>query len=412
MKLFAIAMIGILILKLYLNFRQSATIKANINKVPTSFSQTISLAEHQKGAEYNLAKLQLDNLHLIFTTIVVLLFTLGGGIQVINNISAKLVNSNSLTYGVAIIAIFSIVNSILELPFSIYATFGIEEKFGFNKTTLKTFITDLIKSNILAIIIGLPLLYLVLWLMNIMGGFWWLWVWLVITSFSLLMLIIYPTFIAPLFNKFTLLDNPTLLERINNLLERTGFKSKGVYVMDGSKRSSHGNAYFTGIGNSKRIVFFDTLITKLAPEEVEAVLAHELGHFKLKHITKRIFLSFALTLAGLYVLSLLIHNPTMYHALGVKDINNANGLILFMLLVGIVTFPFAPLTSMLSRKHEFEADNFAKTHSDYTKLISGLVKLYRDNASTLTPDSLYVKFYYSHPPVSLRIQALEQSTKI
>lgn len=406
-QVFIVAVIFVMGLKLYLSYRQSQAIKRHINYVPDKFNQNISLLDHQKAAAYNLAKLQLGNIEITFSTIVLCLFTIGGGIQLINNVLAPYLPVGTLSYGVAVIASFSVINAIIGIPFSLYSTFVIEQEFGFNKSTVRIFIIDLIKTTLIAVVLGVPFLYLILWLMGIMGNLWWLWVWLAFVGFNLLMLLIYPTFIAPLFNKFMPLDDEELKQKINNLINRCGFQSRGVFVMDGSKRSAHGNAYFTGIGKSKRIVFFDTLIKQLNAEEIEAVLAHELGHFKHKHVLKQIGVSFSLALLALYILGLLINNPLFYMSLGVTSINNANCLILFILVLGIVTFPLAPLSSYFSRKNEFEADNFAKEHADKNNLISALVKMYKDNASTLTPDDLYVKFYYSHPPASIRIAHLE-----
>lgn len=403
---FVILVIAILILKLYLNYRQRNAILTNINSVPPSFSSKIKISDHQKAAKYNLAKLKLDNFEEIFGSILLIVFTIGGGIQWINNYFNNLGNT-PLTQGVVIIITYTVLNSILLMPFGIYKTFGIEQKFGFNNTSVKLYIADLIKGIVVGAIIGIPLLYLVLWLMNIVGSYWWIWVWMILVVFNLSILIIYPIFIAPLFNKFSPLEDVVLKNRIDRLLEKCGFKSKGVFVMDGSKRSSHGNAYFTGLGKSKRIVFFDTLIKQLNHDETEAVLAHELGHFKKKHIVKQMVISFGITLLVLYILSILIDKPEFYNSMGVSTIASYNGLILFMLLVGLFSFPFAPLSSYFSRKNEFEADGFAANYADKRFLISGLVKMYRDNASTLTPDSVYVKFYYSHPPASVRIANLE-----
>ncbi|MCC2625702.1 MAG: peptidase [Burkholderiales bacterium] len=404
---FLAIVILVTLMKLYLASRQMKAIKTNINQVPASFSQSISLSDHQKAANYNLAKLRLGNLELVFGTIILLLFTLGGGIEFINTKLNNVMTTGTLSYGVAVIAAFTVINAIINMPFSLYSTFGIEQKFGFNKITVKLFIIDLIKTTLLSCILGIPFLYLVLWLMAIMGNFWWLWVWVAFVIFNVLMLLIYPTFIAPIFNKFTPLSDIDLKVRIDNLLTKCGFQSRGVFVMDGSKRSSHGNAYFTGIGKSKRIVFFDTLIKQLNHVEIEAVLAHELGHFKRKHVLKQMIVSFVMALIALYILGLLIDSQTFYNALGVSTVNNANGLLLFMLVLGVVTFPLAPLSSYFSRKNEFEADAFAKEHANKDDLISGLVKMYKDNASTLTPDELYVKFYYSHPPASVRIAHLQ-----
>lgn len=404
--LFSILVIVILLLKLGLNFRQAKAIKSHFNQVPEAFKSSVTLVEHQKAGNYNLAKLRLARCEEIFSSILLFVFTLGGGIQYINVQLGSFSNS-VLTTGVIVIVAYTLVNSILNLPFTIYSTFGIEQKFGFNNTTVKLFIVDQIKGIILGAIIGIPLMYLILWLIEITGYSWWVWVWAVLVAFNLLIMIIYPTFIAPLFNKFTALEDVVLRNRINLLLERCGFKSRGVFVMDGSKRSSHGNAYFTGIGKAKRIVFFDTLMKQLNHAETEAVLAHELGHFKKNHIVKQMIISFALTFFVLFILSLLINEPLFYVSLGVDTLATYNGLILFMLLIGVVSLPFAPLFSYFSRKNEFEADGFASDQVDKRLLISGLTKLYRDNASTLTPDPLYVKFYYSHPPASVRIAHLE-----
>ncbi|MBP9741958.1 MAG: M48 family metallopeptidase [Burkholderiales bacterium] len=404
---FLVIVVWSLLLKLYLNYRQVNAITRHINQVPDTFRDSVSLAEHTKAGQYNLAKLRISRFEEVFSSIILLIFTLGGGIQLIND-HLNYLSDYPLTTGVAVILIFNLLNSVLSLPFSIYSTFGIEQRFGFNNTTVKLFITDMLKSLLLAGAIGIPLIYVVLWLMNMMGNTWWIWVWLLLVGFNLAIMVIYPVFIAPLFNKFTPLKDPVLQDKINRLLERCGFKSRGVFVMDGSKRSSHGNAYFTGLGRAKRIVFFDTLIKQLTHDETEAVLAHELGHFKKKHIVKQMIMSFGLTLVILYILSLLIKYPTFYNSLGVTTVTTYNGLILFMLLLGVVSLPFAPLFSYFSRKNEFEADSFAAAQADKKHLISGLVKLYKDNASTLTPDSLYVKFYYSHPPASVRIAHLEQ----
>ncbi len=393
-------------LKLWLNLRQKRAIHKSFNQVPIPFDQHITLEEHQKAARYNLAKLTENRYELAYIALLVLIFTLGGGIDWIAQ-SFNLANY-PLTSEVLLIVIYTLLNSLLVLPFSYYSTFKIEQHFGFNNTTLQLFIVDLIKGTLLGLVIGVPLLYLVMWLMNNLGNQWWLWVWGVLVVFNLLILIIYPTFIAPLFNKFTPLEDLELKAKIEQLLTTCGFKSQGVFVMDGSKRSSHGNAYFTGLGASKRIVFFDTLLKQLSQEEIIAVLAHELGHFKHKHILKQMIISFGITLLGLYIFSLLINQVWFYAGLHVSQINNASGLLLLFILTGLISLPLAPLSSFMSRKNEFEADDFAKAHADKHDLINGLVKLYRDNASTLTPDELYVKFYYSHPPASVRIKNLEQ----
>jgi STE24 endopeptidase len=298
---------------------------------------------------------------------------------------------------------------LIDLPFSIYRTFVLEQRFGFNKTDSKTFVVDLLKEILLTLVIGLPLIYAVLYLMGEMGEYWWLYVWLVLTSFSLLMFWLYPTYIAPIFNKFKPLDNAKLKVKIDNLLERTGFKSDGVFVMDGSKRSSHGNAYFTGIGKNKRIVFFDTLLEGMDDQEVEAILAHELGHFHHKHIRKHMINLFAITLTGLALLGYLINQPWFFHGLGVNTMSNHTALILFTLTMPVFSFFIAPISNYLSRKHEFEADAFAAKHTNADDLVSSLVKLYRDNAATLTPDKIYSAFHDSHPSASIRIAHLKAS---
>ena len=409
--IFIVLIIAITGLKIYLNNRQANSINSSIKQVPAPFDQNITLEEHQKAAKYNLKKISFGNLEIVVSAVVTLLFTLGGGIQLINNYLLEF-TSYPISQGVLIIGIFTLINAVLDLPFSWYKTFSIEQKFGFNKMTKRLFIFDLFKGILLAIIIGVPLLYAILWLMTNMGSLWWLWVFAVLVGFNLLILVLYPTVIAPLFNKFTPLEDIELKTRIETLLKKCGFKSQGVFIMDGSKRSSHGNAYFTGLGKSKRIVFFDTLIKQLNHDEIEAVLAHELGHFKHKHIVKQMLVSFTITLVTLFGLSLLLDSTLFYNALGITSINHANALLLFSIVLGLISFPFAPLSSYFSRKNEFEADDFAKQNSNKDWLISGLVKMYRDNASTLTPDELYVKFYYSHPPANVRIANLEKTKNV
>lgn len=410
MTLFSLIFIILLLsdcaLKYYLNKRQISAIKRSFQQVPSYFESQISLTEHQKAGNYSLAKLNLGKIELIYGVVLTLGFTLGGGIDRIAHITQ--LGNYPLSSEVSLIILYSIFNSALGLPLSYYSTFKIEQAFGFNKMTIGLFIKDLFKGLTLSLVIGIPLLYLVMWLMNSLGETWWLWVWGVMVGFNLLILTIYPTFIAPLFNKFTPLDDLELKARIETLLTKCGFKSQGVFVMDGSKRSSHGNAYFTGLGSSKRIVFFDTLLKQLSHDEIIAVLAHELGHFKHKHILKQMLTSFGIMLIGLFIFSLLINQNWFYAGLNVSQINPASGLLLLFILTSIISLPLAPLNSMMSRKNEFEADDFAKANANRQDLISGLVKLYRDNASTLTPDDLYVKFYYSHPPASLRIANLER----
>ncbi len=410
MTLFSLVFIALLLadcaLKYYLNTRQISAINHSFQQVPSYFAQQISLNEHQKAGKYSLAKLNLGKVELIYSVILTLGFTIGGGIDKI----AQLTQFSNYPLGseVGLIISYSIISSVLGMPLSYYSTFKIEQAFDFNKMTIGLFIKDIFKGLAVSLIIGIPLLYLVMWLMNSLGTTWWVWVWIVMVVFNLLILSVYPTFIAPLFNKFTPLDDPELKAKIETLLTKCGFKSQGVFVMDGSKRSSHGNAYFTGLGSSKRIVFFDTLLKQLNHEEIIAVLAHELGHFKHKHILKQMLISFGIMLIGLFIFSLIINQDWFYAGLNVSHINHASGLLLLFILTNIISLPLAPLSSMMSRKNEFEADNFAKANANKQDLINGLVKLYRDNASTLTPDELYVKFYYSHPPANLRIANLER----
>jgi len=397
-------------LRLYLNQRQARAIKAHFNNVPQRFKAQVSLKEHQKSGSYTLSKLKLNNWSNLVNSLLLIGLTTGGLIQYLDALIAEHLDlSFSITHGVLLIVALSVINLLVELPFSLYSTFNIEERFGFNHMTVALFIVDTLKTIIITAIIGIPMLYLVLWLMNMMGNMWWLWVWLTFCLFNIIIMLLYPTVIAPLFNKFSPLADEELKTRIYNLLNKCGFASNGIFVMDNSKRSSHGNAYFTGIGKTKRIVFFDTLIKQLSHGEIEAILAHELGHFKRKHVIKQIVISLSMTLVVLYVLSLLLHQPLFFQALGVNNMNNYSGLILFFLALGVVTFPLSPITSYLSRRNEFEADDFARQYSSKEDLIQGLVKLYRENASTLTPDDIYAKFYYSHPPASVRIAHLEQA---
>lgn len=398
------------LLRIQLAQRQIRHVQIHRKQVPEDFSAIISLPDHQKAADYTVVKTRLAIINTLADTGLLLIFTLGGGLNLLWSLSASIFNQPILQ-GLALFAGFTIISSIVSLPFAIYSTFNIETRFGFNKMTVKLFINDMLKGAVLSAVIGLPLLALILWLMQAMGELWWLWVWAVWAIFSMLMLVIFPTVIAPMFNKFQPLEDGELKNRIESLLQRTGFKSKGVFIMDGSKRSRHGNAYFTGFGAAKRIVFFDTLIKQLTPDEIEAVLAHELGHFRLKHITKRIAVTFTTTLIFLFVLGLLIDASWFYLGLGVYTPSTAMALILFFTVTSVFTFPFSPLTSLMSRKHEYEADGFAAEHTHAQDLITALTKLYRDNASTLTPDPLYSAFYASHPSAAERIGHLKKLEK-
>jgi len=389
-----------------LSQRQIKHIRAHFAQVPAAFVERISLQDHQRAADYSCTKLKLGRVMLAWETLWLLLWTIGGGINLIDQWWIRFEYS-ALVTGIGVIFTLALISSILDMPFSLYQTFVVEERFGFNKTTLTTWLVDLLKTTMLVVILGLPLLAAILWLMNQAGDNWWVYAWLLWMGFSLTMIWAYPAFIAPLFNKFSRLENLSLQARIEDLLSRCGFHSQGVFVVDGSKRSAHGNAYFTGFGKNKRIVFYDTLLESLSEDEVEAVLAHELGHFKRKHITKSLLLSSAISAAGFAILAWLMRSDWFYSSFGVETPSTHTALILFMLIMPAFTYFISPLFSALSRKHEFEADEFAHSNSDYKALISALVSMYRDNASTLTPDPLHSMFYDSHPPATIRINHLE-----
>ncbi|HET7833606.1 MAG TPA: M48 family metallopeptidase [Gallionella sp.] len=393
--------------KLWLARRHLAHIAAHRDTVPEAFRTKIPLTDHQKAADYTSAKTRFDLLGILFDAILLLAFTLGGGIQFI----ASLCNdwfSGPLIQGLTAIVAVLLLSSLLEIPLNLYRTFRIEARFGFNKMTLKLYLLDTLKSLLIGLILGLPLLAGVLWLMERMGAYWWLYVWLVWVTFNLLILFIYPTFIAPMFNKFTPLQDEVMKARIEALLHKCGFAAKGLFVMDGSRRSTHGNAYFTGFGKTKRIVFFDTLLERLSINEVEAVLAHELGHFKHHHVMKRIVATFVLSLGFLWLLDQLMHTAWFYQGLGVTTPSTALALLLFFLIIPVFSFLLSPLMSALSRRHEFEADAYASKQTVAADLVNALVKLYQDNASTLTPDPLYSIFYDSHPPAAERIAHLQE----
>jgi len=394
------------IVRLWLSQRQINHIQHHYAQVPSAFADKISLEDHHRAADYSCTKLRLGRLMLAWETLWLLLWTIGGGINLIDHLWYGYGYSELIT-GIGVIFSLSLISSILNLPFSLYQTFVIEERFGFNQTTVKTWLLDLVKTTALIVVIGVPLLTTMLWLMNQAGDNWWLYAWLVWMSFSLVMIWAYPTFIAPIFNKFSQLEDSSLQARIEQLLQRCGFQSQGVFVVDGSRRSSHGNAYFTGFGKNKRIVFYDTLLESLSADEVEAVLAHELGHFKRNHIKKSLLLSSANSFLGFALLAWLMRSDWFYSSLGVEIASTHAALLLFMMIMPVFTYFVSPLFSALSRKHEFEADEFAHSNSDYRALISALVNLYRDNASTLTPDPIHSMFYDSHPPASIRINHLE-----
>jgi len=374
--------------------------------VPEAFREKIMLADHQKAADYTSAKTRFAMLGILFDAALLLAFTLGGGIQLLADICNSWFGS-PLAQGVATIVAVLLLSSLLEAPFSLYRTFVIEARFGFNKMTFALYLKDALKGLLLGAILGLPLLFGVLWLMERMGEYWWLYVWLAWMVFNLLILFIYPTFIAPLFNKFTPLQDEAMKARIAALLGKCGFTASGLFVMDGSKRSAHGNAYFTGFGKTKRIVFFDTLLERLSGNEIEAVLAHELGHFKRRHVLKRIVATFAMSLGFLWLLGQLMQTAWFYEGLGVNTPSTALALLLFFMILPLFSFALQPLLSAYSRKHEFEADAYAATQTAATDMVSALVKLYQDNAATLTPDPLYSSFYDSHPPAAMRIAHLQ-----
>ena len=405
---FALALGLMIALRVWLALRQIRHVQAHRNTVPQQFADRVELAAHQKAADYSTVRTRFGLILLAVETLVLLTYTFGGGLQALHEFwTARL---DGLYYGVALIFSVTLISSLIDLPFSLYTQFVIEERFGFNRMTLKLFCLDLIKQTALGLVIGTPVLLAVLWLMAQMGSLWWLYVWLFWCGFNLLILFVYPTWIAPLFNKFTPLDDAPLKARIEALLARCGFATSGLFVMDGSKRSAHGNAYFTGFGKTKRIVFFDTLLGRLQPTEVEAVLAHELGHFKHRHVIKRIVMIFALSLGFLALLGQLMTVDWFYLGLGVSAQGTALALILFFQVVPVFTFLFTPLMSGLSRRHEFEADRYAAVHASAEALVQALVKLYEDNAATLTPDPVHSLFYDSHPPAALRISRLAASS--
>ena len=398
-----------MLIKLWLATRQIRHVAQHRAAVPSPFDQTISLAAHQKAADYTQAKSRLGLLDMALGAAVLLGWTLLGGLQSLNDLiqSWMPVDAAPLWGQIALLFGFIAVGAVIELPLSLYQTFVVEERFGFNKMTWRMWLVDGIKGIALGVIIGLPIAALILWLMGAAGAWWWFYAWSVWMGFNLLLMWIFPTFIAPIFNKFQPLEDETLKTRVTALMQRCGFAAKGLFVMDGSKRSAHGNAYFTGFGASKRVVFYDTLLAKLSPPEVDAVLAHELGHFKHKHIVQRMVLMFAMSFAGFALLGWLSKQLWFYAGLGVMPsldgANSALALILFMLAVPVFSFFVSPLMAQLSRKHEFQADDYAIAQTNGTDLSSALLKLYEDNASTLTPDPLFVKFYYSHPPAIERL---------
>ena len=393
-------------IRLWLAGRHIRHVQNHRNHVPAAFSTSIALDAHQKAADYTAAKSKLGLSEGLVQTLLLLALTLGGGLQSIDNFWQQLFADQAIIRGVAVICSAMLLTSLIDLPFDYYKTFVIDDKFGFNKMTVSMFLGDLVKHGLLGLALGGPILLLALWLMQGAGAYWWLYLWFAWSIFNLIMLAVYPSFIAPLFNKFSPLHDEQLKTRIESLLTKCGFKSQGLFVMDGSTRSSHGNAYFTGFGASKRVVFFDTLLARLNTDEIESVLAHELGHFKHHHVIKRIIMLFSVSFLGLALLGWLMQQPWFYNGLGVQNASNYMALMLFLLVSPVFLFLMRPVMASYSRKNEFEADAYAAKQASAKDLVSALVKLYRDNAATLTPDPLHSAFYDSHPPASLRIAKL------
>jgi len=398
------------IIRFWLGRRQINHVQAHRNQVPAAFTQNITLDAHQKAADYSGAKTSLGLNEMIVQGLLLLLLTIGGGLQWIDTVWTTIVPNHAILRGAIVICSALLISSLIDLPFDYYKTFVVDERFGFNKMTRQMFFSDLIKHSIVGLLRGAPLLFAALWLMQGAGEYWWFYLWVVWTVFNILMLAVYPTFIAPLFNQFTPLTDEGLKARIESLLTKCGFKSQGLFVMDGSTRSSHGNAYFTGFGSSKRVVFFDTLLERLNTEEIEAVLAHELGHFKHHHVIKRVAMIFFVSFIGLALLGWLIDQSWFFQGLGVTTASTYMALLLFMLVSPVFLFTIRPLMASYSRKNEFEADDYAAKNASAKHLVEALVKLYRDNASTLTPDPLHSAFYDSHPPASVRISKLAAYT--
>lgn len=407
---FITLLIATTFIRIWLGQRHITHVQKHRDQVPAAFEESISLEAHQKAADYSSSKTKLVITEATAQAALLALLTLGGGLQWIDDIWRNLLPDHEIIRGALVICSAMVISSLIDLPFDYYKTFVVDDKFGFNKMTRSMFFSDLIKQSIVGLALGTPILFVALWLMQGAGQYWWLYLWIVWSAFNLLMLAVYPTFIAPLFNKFSPLQDEALKQRIEALLTKCGFKSQGLFVMDGSARSSHGNAYFTGFGASKRVVFFDTLLERLNADEIEAVLAHELGHFKHHHVIKRIALMFFVSFAGLALLGWLINQPWFYAGLGVTEMSNYMALILFLLASPVFLFLLRPVMASYSRKNEFEADDYAARHADAKYLVEALVKLYRDNASTLTPDPLHSAFYDSHPPASIRISKLAAYT--
>lgn len=412
---FALALAASTLLKFWLSSRQIRHVAAHRGQVPPAFAESVTLAAHQKAADYTIARARFGLLALAFNAAVLLGWTLLGGLQLLNGwalAASQLLPEawQPMGYQLALVAAFMLLGGLLDLPWELWSTFRIEQAFGFNHTTLKLYVTDMLKGVLVGLALGLPILALILWLMGAAGPYWWLWAWGAWMGFNLLVMVIYPSVIAPLFNKFEPLADPDVKARVEGLMARCGFAAKGLFVMDGSRRSAHGNAYFSGFGPAKRVVFFDTLLDKLNTAELEAVLAHELGHFKHRHITKRIVMMFAMSLAGFALLGWLAQQPAFYLGLGVAPNldapNDALALMLFLLVGPVFGFFVTPVAAHFSRRDEFQADAYARAQASGPDLSSALLKLHKDNAGTLTPDPVYARFYYSHPPAAERLAAL------
>lgn len=411
--LFIVLTLATLAIKCWLSWRQIRSVKQHRAHVPVDFTGHVTLSSHQRAADYTVAQQRFGMLESAWSTLLLLGWTVFGGLNLLNHIVQPLTGSG-LWYGIVLILAFFLINGILGLPWSLWSTFRLEHRFGFNNMTAGLWVRDLILSTVIGLVLGVPILALILWLMGAAGSLWWLWAWLAFAAWQMLLMVLFPVVIAPLFNKFKPLEDDTLLQRATNLMQRCGFQAKGFFVMDGSKRSAHSNAYFTGMGKSKRVVFYDTLLTKLTPDQMEAVLAHELGHFHYKHITKRIVMIMVLSLLAFAVLGWLSQQVWFYTALGVQmnaqAPNSALALLLFMLAGPVFTFFIAPIAAQFSRKDEFQADAYACQQANGEDLRSALLRLYEDNASTLTPDRLFARFYYSHPPAVERLAHLNAQT--
>ena len=414
---FAVALVAGLVLRLWLASRQIRHVATHRGAVPEAFAERISLAAHQKAADYTIAKTRFGLIEMAVGAAVLLGWTLLGGLDALNQVLLNTLGGG-MTQQLALLAAFAVISGLMDLPLSLYQTFVIEERFGFNRMTWRLWLADAAKGLLIGATIGLAVAALILWLMGATGSLWWLWVWCFWMGFNLLLMVVYPTWIAPLFNKFEPLQDESLRDRVTALMQRCGFSAKGLFVMDGSRRSAHANAYFTGFGAAKRVVFYDTLLRQLSPGEVEAVLAHELGHFKHRHITQRMVVMFAISLAGFALLGWLSGQVWFYTGLGVvpnlsldpalaSAPNDALALLLFLLATPVFTLFIAPLLSQQSRRHEFQADAYAAAQASGADLSSALLKLYEDNASTLTPDPVYVQFYYSHPPAAERLARMQ-----